>query len=162
MAKILMKVTDRFRQLQSRERKLIILSIPLLALTTIFAILAPLIDQRASLSDELVALNTDMVWLVEQREVVQRLNSGCASRDIMDGSSREKLNKLSRRNQIRLESVTNSSGLIKVSFSGSDANRSLQMAHQIACSGFKIESFSLARRSSSELKGSMEVAVSES
>jgi hypothetical protein len=36
------------------------------------------------------------------------------------------------------------------------------MAHQIACSGFKIESFSLARLSSSELKGSMEVAVSES
>ena len=79
MAKIFMKVTDRFRQLQSRERKLIILSIPLLALTTIVAILAPLIDQRASLSDELVALNTDMFWLVEQREVVQRLNSGCAS-----------------------------------------------------------------------------------
>ena len=162
MAKIFMKVTDRFSQLQPRERKLIILSIPLLALTTIFAILAPLINQRASLSDELVALNTDMVWLVEQREVVQRLNSGCASRDIMDGSSREKLNKLSRRNQIRLESVANSSGLIKVSFSGSDANRSLQMAHQIACSGFKIGSFSLVRLSSSELKGSMEVAVSES
>ena len=121
-----------------------------------------MINQRANLSDELVALNTDMVWLVEQREVVQRLNSGCASRDIMDGSSREKLNKLSRRNQIRFESVTNSSGLTKVSFSGSDANRSLQMAHQIACSGFKIESFSLARLSSSELKGSMEVAVSES
>ena len=162
MVKIFMKFTDRFSQLQSRERKLIILSIPLLALTTIFAILAPLINQRANLSDELVALNTDMVWLVEQRDIVQRLNSGCANRDIMDGSSREKLNKLSRRNQIRLESVTNSSGLIKVSFSGSDANRSLQMAHQIACSGFKIESFSLERLSSSELKGSMEVAVSES
>ena len=162
MAKIFMKVTDRFRQLQSRERKLIILSIPLLALTTIFAILAPLINQRANLSDELVALNTDMAWLVEQREVVQRLNSGCASREIMGGSSRDKLNKLSRRNQIRLESVINSNGLINVSFSGSDANRSLQMVHQIACSGFKIESFSLARLSSSELKGSMEVAVSES
>ena len=162
MVKIFMKFTDRFSQLQSRERKLIILSIPLLALTTIFAILAPLINQRANLSDELVALNTDMVWLVEQRDIVQRLNSGCANRDIMDGSSREKLNKLSRRNQIRLESVTNSSGLIKVSFSGSDANRSLQMAHQIACSGFKIESFSLERLSSSELKGSMEVDISES
>ena len=162
MERFLSEVTNRFSQLKSRERKMIILSIPLLVLTLIFAILAPLINQRADLSDELVTLNGNMVWLAKQREVVQRLNSGCANRDIMDGSSREKINKLSRRNQIRLASVTNSSGLIKVSFSGPDANRSLQMAHQIACSGFKIKSFSLTRASASELKGSMEVVVSES
>ena len=162
MPKFSAKVTSRFEQLQPRERKMVLLSIPLVALTAIFALLSPLINQQAALSNELKSLNVDMAWLAEQREVVQRLNSGCASRDIMGGSSREKLTKLSRRNQVRMDSITTSGDLIKLSFSGSDANRFLQMAHQIACSGFEILSFSLAGPSNTELKGLMEVAVSES
>lgn len=162
MSEFLKNLGMRFDALQTRERKLVILGVPLLLLTATFAVLNPLMQKQRTLAEDLTNLDSNMKWLVEQRAVVDRLNSGCASRDIMEGSNSDKLTKLARRNQLRLGSIEDTSDGYRLSFSGSDANRMLQMTHQIACAGFKIESLLVDSGATGELKGSMEVVSLES
>ena len=50
------------------------------------------------------------------------------------------MTKLIRRNQLRLKNLREVGDGLVLSFSSSDANRTVRIAHQIACQGFVVDS----------------------
>ena len=162
MNDIIDRLRSTFDGLESREKQLASGGVIILIVTAVFALISPMMAKHSELSEQAEQLNADLQWLEQQREVVVRLKNGCASRDIDRSSDRDKLTKLVRRSQLRFNSLQNNNGTQRLVFSGSDANRVMHLAHQVACAGYTVKALDVTRSSVTELKGSMEVVAIES
>ena len=161
MKLLLENLRDKWMQLQLRERQLIILGGGLLIATTVYLSIFPQIQKYSELKLQIVTLNTDIQWLQQQRQVVERLVNGCASGDVREESSREQITRLIRRNQLTLDSMRDVNSNLKFSVTGIDANRVISLTHQIGCSGHDLMTLEIKRSGEGLMQASMEVTAIE-
>lgn len=161
MKLLLENLRDKWMQLQLRERQLIILGSGLLIATSVYLSIVPQIQKYSELKLQIVTLNTDIQWLQQQRQVVERLVNGCASGDVREESSREKITRLIRRNQLTLDSMRDVNSNLKFSVTGIDANRVISLTHQIGCSGYDLMTLEIKRSEEGLMQASMEVTAIE-
>ena len=162
MNEIIARLRSTFNGLESREKQLVSGGGIIIIITAVVTLISPMVAKHSELSEQAEQLNADLRWLEQQREVVVRLKNGCANRDVDKSSDRDQLTRLVRRNQLRFNLLQNNNGTQRLVFSGSDANRVMHLAHQIACAGYAIKSLNVTTSSGTELKGSMEVVAIES
>ena len=100
-----MKLVDSLRGwsrgLSRRERVMIVTSIILIVLTSVMLVLEPTWRNYQQLREKLAELEADATWLDEQAKSVKKLGNNCAGRSVKNGSDREILNLILRRNQLR-------------------------------------------------------------
>lgn len=161
MKLLLENLRDKWMQLQLRERQLIILGSGLLIATSVYLSIVPQIQKYSELKLQIVTLNTDIQWLQQQRQVVERLVNGCASGDVREESSREQITRLIRRNQLTLDSMRDVNSNLKFSVTGIDANRVISLTHQIGCSGYDLMTVEIKRSEEGLMQASMEVTAIE-
>ena len=161
MKLLLENLRDKWMQLQLRERQLIILGSGLLIATSVYLSIVPQIQKYSELKLQIVTLNTDIQWLQQQRQVVERLVNGCASGDVRQESSSEQITRLIRRNQLTLDSMRDVNSNLKFSVTGIDANRVISLTHQIGCSGYDLMTLEIKRSEEGLMQASMEVTAIE-
>ncbi len=161
MKLLLENLRDKWMQLQLRERQLIILGSGLLIATSVYLSIVPQIQKYSELKLQIVTINTDIQWLQQQRQVVERLVNGCGSGDLREESSREKITRLIRRNQLTLDSMRDVNSNLKFSVTGIDANRVISLTHQIGCSGYDLMTLEIKRSEEGLMQASMEVTAIE-
>ena len=161
MKLLLENLRDKWMQLQLRERQLIILGSGLLIATSVYLSIVPQIQKYSELKLQIVTLNTDIQWLQQQRQVVERLVNGCALGDVREESSREQITRLIRRNQLTLDSMRDVNSNLKFSVTGIDANRVISLTHQIGCSGYDLMTLEIKRSEEGLMQASMEVTTIE-
>lgn len=161
MKLLLENLRDKWMQLQLRERQLIILGSGLLIATSVYLSIVPQIQKYSELKLQIVTINTDIQWLQQQRQVVERLVNGCASGDVREESSREQITRLIRRNQLTLDSMRDVNSNLKFSVTGIDANRVISLTHQIGCSGYDLMTLEIKRSEEGLMQASMEVTAIE-
>lgn len=161
MKLLLENLRDKWMQLQLRERQLIILGSGLLIATSVYLSIVPQIQKYSELKLQIVTLNTDIQWLQQQRQVVERLVNGCASGDVREESSREQITRLIRRNQLTLDSMRDVNSNLKFSVTGIDANRVISLTHQIGCSGYDLMTLEIKRSEEGLMQAAMEVTAIE-
>ena len=161
MKLLLENLRDKWMQLQLRERQLIILGSGLLIATSVYLSIVPQVQKYSELKLQIVTLNTDIQWLQQQRQVVERLVNGCASGDVREESSREQITRLIRRNQLTLDSMRDVNSNLKFSVTGIDANRVISLTHQIGCSGYDLMTLEIKRSEEGLMQASMEVTAIE-
>ena len=161
MKLLLENLRDKWMQLQLRERQLIVLGGGLLIATSVYLSIVPQIQKYSELKLQIVTLNTDIQWLQQQRQVVERLVNGCASGDVRQESSRAQITRLIRRNQLTLDSMRDVNSNLKFSVTGIDANRVISLTHQIGCSGYDLMTLEIKRSEEGLMQASMEVTAIE-
>lgn len=161
MKLLLENLRDKWMQLQLRERQLIILGSGLLIATSVYLSIVPQIQKYSELKLQIVTINTDIQWLQQQRQVVERLVNGCGSGDVREESSREQITRLIRRNQLTLDSMRDVNSNLKFSVTGIDANRVISLTHQIGCSGYDLMTLEIKRSEEGLMQASMEVTAIE-
>ena len=161
MKLLLENLRDKWMQLQLRERQLIILGSGLLIATSVYLSIVPQIQKYSELKLQIVTINTDIQWLQQQRQVVERLVNGCGSGDVREESSREKITRLIRRNQLTLDSMRDVNSNLKFSVTGIDANRVISLTHQIGCYGNDLMTLEIKRSEEGLMQASMEVTAIE-
>lgn len=161
MKLLLKNLRDKWLQLQLRERQLLTVGGALLLATSVYLSIVPQIQKHGELKGQVEALNTDMQWLQQQRQVVERLANDCANGEVRQESNREQITRLIRRNQLVLVSMRDVNGGLKLSVSGSDANRVISLTHQIACFGYGLTTLEINRSEEGLMEASMEVVAIE-
>ena len=161
MKLLLKNLRDKWLQLQLRERQLLTVGGALLLATSVYLSIVPQIQKHGELKRQVEALNTDMQWLQQQRQVVERLANDCANGEVRQESNREQITRLIRRNQLVLVSMRDVNGGLKLSVSGSDANRVISLTHQIACFGYDLTTLEINRSEEGLMEASMEVVAIE-
>jgi len=161
MKLLLKNLRDKWLQLQLRERQLLTVGGALLLATSVYLSIVPQIQKHGELKRQVEALNTDMQWLQQQRQVVERLANDCANGEVRQESNREQITRLIRRNQLILVSMRDVNGGLKLSVSGSDANRVISLTHQIACFGYGLTTLEINRSEEGLMEASMEVVAIE-
>ncbi|CAI8286626.1 MAG: Uncharacterised protein [Porticoccaceae bacterium UBA1117] len=161
MKLLLKNLRDKWLQLQLRERQLLTVGGALLLATSVYLSIVPQIQKHGELKRQVEALNTDMQWLQQQRQVVERLANDCANGEVRQESNREQITRLIRRNQLVLVSMRDVNGGLKLSVSGSDANRVISLTHQIACFGYGLTTLEINRSEEGLMEASMEVVAIE-
>ena len=161
MKLLLKNLRDKWLQLQLRERQLLTVGGALLLATSVYLSIVPQIQKHGELKRQVEALNTDMQWLQQQRQVVERLANDCANGEVRQESNREQITRLIRRNQLVLVSMRDVNGGLKLSVSGSDANRVISLTHQIACFGYGLKTLEINRSEEGLMEASMEVVAIE-
>ena len=161
MKLLLKNLRDKWLQLQLRERQLLTVGGALLLATSVYLSIVPQIQKHGELKRQVEALNTDMQWLQQQRQVVERLANDCANGQVRQESNREQITRLIRRNQLVLVSMRDVNGGLKLSVSGSDANRVISLTHQIACFGYGLTTLEINRSEEGLMEASMEVVAIE-
>lgn len=161
MKLLLKNLRDKWLQLQLREQQLLTVGGALLLATSVYLSIVPQIQKHGELKRQVEALNTDMQWLQQQRQVVERLANDCANGEVRQESNREQITRLIRRNQLVLVSMRDVNGGLKLSVSGSDANRVISLTHQIACFGYGLTTLEINRSEEGLMEASMEVVAIE-
>ena len=161
MKLLLETLRSKWMQLQLRERQLLIVGSALLLATSVYLSIVPQIEKYGELKLQVEVLNTDLQWLQQQRQVVERLVNDCANGGVRQESSREQITRLIRRNQLTLVSMRDVNGGLKLSVSGSDANRVISLTHQIACFGYDLTTLEINRSEEGLMEASMEVVAIE-
>ena len=144
-----MKLVDSFRGwsrgLSRRERVMIVTSIILIVLTSVMLVLEPTWRNYQQLRKKLAELEADATWLDEQAKSVKKLGNNCAGRSVKNGSDREILNLILRRNQLRPKVNNESRGSHFLEFEANNANKILKLMSHLACDQFALEKLSIER-----------------
>jgi len=164
MNKAVVLLQKKLARLQPREQQLLIIGAWLLLVTLVFVMILPMFEKRAELKVQVEKVNQDIVWVKDQREIIERLANSCPTISVKADSGRDLLTKLARRNQLRLESISDYNQGLLLEFSGSDSNRIMHLAYQVACAGYQIKSLDVdvsVTDGLAGLEGSMEVLVAK-
>lgn len=144
MNNVLSVMLDFFAGLQPREQ--LILKLGAIALIPLLSImfLLPKWESYSLLKDKLNSLESDMMWLSEQRETVERVANNCSKFNRQNIENKDKLSNLLRRNQLQIESVSQEGESMFFSVSGKEGNQFLKSIYGIACQGYTLNELSLA------------------
>lgn len=149
--KLLNNLSGWFAGLEPRERLIMMVGAAILVVAAIYMALLPAMHKKAQLEQRYQTLSEDMQWLLEQSQVVSRLNSSCSGQAIQNGKKLEVISRIVRRNQLRLLGLDqDDSSFYSIEVSGASPNRILQSIHQLTCQGLSLESLDV--RSSDDTK----------
>jgi len=137
---LLDNLRDWFADLQPRERLIMTVGAGLLIVAAIYMSLLPAMQKNAELEQRHKTLSADVEWLREQGQVVSSLSSSCAGTTIHNGDKKEVINRIVRRNQLKLLGFEQKdAAFFSFSVSGASPNRILQLTHKLTCQGLALE-----------------------
>jgi|TARA_B110000977_G_scaffold77340_1_gene104294 type II secretory pathway component PulM len=140
-----------FAQREPRERVILSAGALFVFIALIYLALLPSIERSAELQQRHQILQADLQWLSEQSASVSRLSNSCVDKTIKAGAATDVINRLVRRNQIKLSKITEQAqGKYALNLESTNANRLLQLAHQLACQGLTTNVLDLSRSESEE------------
>ena len=107
--------------------------------------LLPSIEKAAELEQRYQVLQADLQWLEEQGVTVGRLGNRCLGKTLQKGSDADVITLMLRRNQLKLISLAEQTqSTYRVSLESANANRILQLVHQLACQGLNINTLEIS------------------
>ncbi|UVW34921.1 type II secretion system protein M [SAR92 clade bacterium H455] len=125
-------------QRQPRERIIVVVGAGIVFLAAVYLALLPSLERSTELQERHRILQADLQWLSEQSASVSRLSNSCVDKTIKKGAAKDVINRLIRRNQIKLvKFAEQAQGKYALYLESANANRLLQLAHQLACQGLK-------------------------
>lgn len=159
MGDLLARVADFFDGLQAREKLFVVIGAVAAMLILTVQLLLPMWDNYDQLTEQKNSLESDFNWLQEQRDSVVRLANNCPLFREQTGTDKSILTQLVRRNQLQVKAVNETSKGMSIAITGSESNRFLQLAHQIACRGFTVNSIAInpVENNMAVLEATMEV-----
>ncbi len=133
-------------QRQPRERRIVMVGVGIVFLAAVYLVLLPSLERSTELQERHRILQADLQWLSEQSASVSRLSNSCVDKTINKGATKDVINRLVRRNQIKLvRFAEQAQGKYALYLESANANRLLQLAHQLACQGLKINLLDVRR-----------------
>jgi len=159
MTDIMAVITDFFAGLQPRERLMIKAGAAVLAITLVVLLLLPRWESYSQLKHQRDTLQSDMIWLQENREVVAELANNCPKLRQAEEGLKADLTQLVRRNQLEILTTIEKENLVSMAIGGSKSNHFLKLMHQIACRGYMLGNviFEVEDDDLSKIKATFEV-----
>lgn len=158
---LLNNLSSWFADLQPRERLIMTVGAAILIVAAIYMALLPAMEKNAELKQRHNSLSADIQWLKEQSKVVSSLNSDCAGQAMQNGEKNEVINRIVRRNQLKLLGLKqNDSTFYTLSVSGASPNRVLQLIYQLTCQGLTLESLKVNASSDAKVVYAANIGVS--
>ena len=136
MNDILTTIMNTFAAMQPREKLFLKAGGALILVVLLVLLLLPGIEKYQQLNDQRNSLEADMAWLVEQRDLVAGLSNGCPKMNQSNEDQKANLSNIAKRNQLKVESITDNEQSFLLSVSGDEGNKFLKSIYQIACQGF--------------------------
>ena len=136
MNDILSTIMNTFTTMQPREKLFLKAGGALILVVLLVSLLLPSIEKYQQLNDQRNSLEADMAWLVEQRDLVAGLSNGCPKMNQSNEDQKANLSNIAKRNQLKVESITDNEQSFVLSVSGDEGNKFLKSIYQIACQGY--------------------------
>ena len=143
MNDILSTIMNTFAAMQPREKLFLKAGGALILVFFLVLLLLPSIEKYQQLNDQRNSLEADMAWLVEQRDLVAGLSNGCPKMNQSNEDQKANLSNIAKRNQLKVESITDNEQSFVLSVSGDEGNKFLKSIYQIACQGYSFVGINL-------------------
>ena len=143
MNDILSTIMNTFATMQPREKLFLKAGGALILVVLLVLLLLPSIEKYQQLNDQRNSLEADMAWLVEQRDLVAGLSNGCPKMSQSNEDQKANLSNIAKRNQLKVESITDNEQSFVLSVSGDEGNKFLKSIYQIACQGYNFVGINL-------------------
>ena len=143
MNDILSTIMNTFATMQPREKLFLKAGGALILVVLLVLLLLPSIEKYQQLNDQRNSLEADMAWLVEQRDLVAGLSNGCPKMNQSNEDQKANLSNIAKRNQLKVESITDNEHSFVLSVSGDEGNKFLKSIYQIACQGYSFVGINL-------------------
>ena len=143
MNDILSTIMNTFATMQPREKLFLKAGGALILVVLLVLLLLPSIEKYQQLNDQRNSLEADMAWLVEQRSLVAGLSNGCPKMSQSNEDQKANLSNIAKRNQLKVESITDNEQSFVLSVSGDEGNKFLKSIYQIACQGYSFVGINL-------------------
>jgi len=143
MNDILSTIMNTFAAMQPREKLFLKAGGALMLVVLLVLLLLPSIEKYQQLNDQRDSLEADMAWLVEQRDLVAGLSNGCPKMNQSNEDQKANLSNIAKRNQLKVESITDNEQSFVLSVSGDEGNKFLKSIYQIACQGYSFVGINL-------------------
>ena len=143
MNDILSTIMNTFAAMQPREKLFLKAGGALILVVLLVLLLLPSIEKYQQLNDQRNSLEADMAWLVEQRDLVAGLSNGCPKMNQSNEDQKANLSNIAKRNQLKVESITDNQQSFLLSVSGDEGNKFLKSIYQIACQGYSFVGINL-------------------
>ena len=143
MNDILSTIMNTFATMQPREKLFLKAGGALILVVLLVLLLLPSIEKYQQLNDQRNSLEADMAWLVEQRDLVAGLSNGCSKMSQSNEDQKANLSNIAKRNQLKVESITDNEQSFVLSVSGDEGNKFLKSIYQIACQGYSFVGINL-------------------
>ena len=143
MNDILSTIMNTFATMQPREKLFLKAGGALILVVLLVLLLLPSIEKYQQLNDQRNSLEADMAWLVEQRDLVAGLSNGCPKMNQSNEDQKANLSNIAKRNQLKVESITDNEQSFVLSVSGDEGNKFLKSIYQIACQGYSFVGINL-------------------
>ena len=143
MKDILSTIMNTFATMQPREKLFLKAGGALILVVLLVLLLLPSIEKYQQLNDQRNSLEADMAWLVEQRDLVAGLSNGCPKMNQSNEDQKANLSNIAKRNQLKVESITDNEQSFVLSVSGDEGNKFLKSIYQIACQGYSFVGINL-------------------
>jgi type II secretory pathway component PulM len=134
---------NTFAAMQPREKLFLKAGGALILVVLLVLLLLPSIEKYQQLNDQRNSLEADMAWLVEQRDLVAGLSNGCPKMNQSNEDQKANLSNIAKRNQLKVESITDNDQSFLLSVSGDEGNKFLKSIYQIACQGYSFVGINL-------------------
>jgi type II secretory pathway component PulM len=134
---------NTFATMQPREKLFLKAGGALILVVLLVLLLLPSIEKYQQLNDQRNSLEADMAWLVEQRDLVAGLSNGCSKMSQSNEDQKANLSNIAKRNQLKVESITDNEQSFVLSVSGDEGNKFLKSIYQIACQGYSFVGINL-------------------
>ena len=159
MNDILSTIMSTFANLQPREKLFLKVGGTLIFVVLLALLLLPSVEKYQQLNGQRNSLESDLAWLSEQRDLVAGLSNGCPNLSQSGSGQKANLSNIAKRNQLKVESVTDNEQSFLISVSGDEGNKFLKSIYQIACQGYTFKSINLNAEDEklSRLKATFEV-----
>ena len=143
MNDILSTIMNTFTTMQPREKLFLKAGGALIWVVLLVLLLLPSIEKYQQLNDQRNSLEADMAWLVDQRDLVAGLSNGCSKMSQSNEDQKANLSNIAKRNQLKVESITDNEQSFVLSVSGDEGNKFLKSIYQIACQGYNFVGINL-------------------
>jgi type II secretory pathway component PulM len=135
---------NTFAAMQPREKLFLKAGGALILVVLLVLLLLPNIEKYQQLNDQRNSLEADLAWLAEQRDLVAGLSNGCPKMNQSNGDQKANLTSIAKRNQLKVESITDNDESYVVSVTGDEGNKFLKSIYHIACQGYTFKNINLA------------------
>jgi type II secretory pathway component PulM len=134
---------NTFAAMQPREKLFLKAGGALILVVLLALLLLPSIEKYQQLNDQRNSLEADMAWLIEQRDLVAGLSNGCPKMNQSNEGQKANLSNIAKRNQLKVETITDNQQSFLLSVSGDEGNKFLKSIYQIACQGYNFVGINL-------------------
>jgi type II secretory pathway component PulM len=140
-------IKDFYGSLSERDQKVIRWGAPLIALLVVYLLIAqPLLDRASRISSTHAQLRSDLIWLLGQREHMERVNSYCplSFDPTTDTAAEAVVIAQARRLGMNPRIETSATGYV-LKMDSASGNAVLSLARELACRGLRLSELEIHR-----------------